>query len=266
MAVLSTSQRLSEWLDRAVETWMGYTLAGAEQAISESGWRQDDRSIYCPRCGEIVGEGEVVVVTGQGGRASCCGWCRGKRLPYQAVVRLGSYSDPLREWILGVKYQNWAEMAEALGRRLGAEVRRAAAVDLKKALVVPMPMPWQRRLYRGMDHAASLAEAVARELGVPMAKVLAKRNGPPQVSLPRSRRKVNLRGRIMVRKRLRVFHLEGRHVILVDDVRTTGTSLKAAARRLQTLNPQRLVAAVLAVSDGAARRIFQDEADGCQKG
>ena len=44
-------------------------------------------------------------------------------------------------------------MGEALGRLLGTAVAERDVVDMDRIVIVPMPMPWQRRFYRGIDHA-----------------------------------------------------------------------------------------------------------------
>ena len=82
--------------------------------------------------------------------------------------------------------------------------------------------------------------------------VLAFWNGPPQVSLSAGHR---ARGRlgIRVRRHARRVRLDDVQVVLVDDVRTSGASLRTAARHLRRLGPQRLLAAVLAATDDRAR-------------
>jgi predicted amidophosphoribosyltransferase len=147
-------------------------------------------------------------------------------------------------------------MAEALGHRLGAAVARRldeqGGFAPERTIVVPMPMPWQRRLYRGIDHARLIAAGAAAELDVPLFNALAKDNGPPQVSLPAGHR-ARGGGGIRPRRRARRLGLGKMQVVLVDDVRTSGASLRAAARQLRRLGPQGLLAAVLAVTDERGR-------------
>lgn len=239
--------RVAVYLDTAADHWLGCPLPPAEQVIADAGWEPDEPAAYCGRCGDSVGPGEA--------GPSGCGSCRDKPAIADAVVRLGPYSGELRRWVLAIKYhQRWAEMAEALGQRLGEAIAASGVVDPRRAVVVPMPMPWQRRLYRGIDHARLIASAVARRLDAPQAGVLAKALGPPQVSRsPSLRARAGARG-LSIRRRLGGWDLAGLHVVIADDVRTTGASIRAAARLLRRLKPQRVVAAILAVSDAAARR------------
>jgi predicted amidophosphoribosyltransferase len=242
------ARRLGDRLERIEQTWFGWTFAPTRRVLAESVWTADSEQAYCGRCGSSVGRGEA---TAQG-----CGSCRGSAAIADVVVRLGAYTGPLREWIPAIKYHGWSEMAEVLGRRLGRAVaecgRRQGWLDPGCLVVVPMPMPWQRRLYRGTDHARLIAAAVAAELHAPRVQLLAKANGAPQVSLragERSRRAGGMR----LQRRARRLRLDGIDVVLVDDVRTSGTSLRTAGRLLRRLGPRRIVAAVLAVTDDRGR-------------
>ena len=98
-----------------------------------------------------------------------------------------------------------------------------------------------------------------------MARVLGRANHPPQVGLTSTERKrAGARG---MRRRWRWggWPLEGLHLVLVDDVRTTGATLKAATRMLRRLKPERIVCAVVAVSDSKARLSRIRAADERQK-
>ncbi|MBT8486618.1 MAG: hypothetical protein KJO43_13645 [Phycisphaerae bacterium] len=237
---------LVDELDAAVGYWIGYAVPPVTRAREASAWRVDMRWVYCPRCGESVGPGEVTP-TG-------CSGCRGRRMAWDAFVRLGRYDGDLRSWILDIKYHHrWDEMAMHLGALLGQRVRAARAADLRRAVVVPVPMPPFRRIHRGIDHAALIARGVACELSAPTANLLANVDGLPQVQRPRSGRMRRGGRGVRVRWGWRGVSLRGRVVVLVDDVRTTGATLRSAARRLRRMEPDRIVAAVLAVADPPER-------------
>ena len=215
--------------------------------MEEAGWRGDGPEAYCHRCGSSVGPGEATT-TG-------CGSCRNGGGIADGIVRLGAYGGVLREWIIAVKYvHRWTEMAELLGRELGRAVAREGVVEAGRAVVVPMPMPWQRRMYRGIDHARVIAWGVAGSMRAPLVGVLGQSNGPPQVSLPRGERERSGGRHLRVRRPLGRWKLAGLDVVLVDDVRTSGASLRHAVWLLRRLKPARIVAAVVAVADDYARR------------
>jgi len=242
-------ERIREWLVSVERAWVGWSLAPPERVLAEAAWRPDAPGTYCRRCGGSVGTGEQ---TPDG-----CGSCRDHVVNTDRIVRLDAYRDPMRAWVRAIKYRAWAEMAECLGRRLGDRLHRAlrddGPPDMSRTIVMPIPMPWQRRLYRGIDHARLIAESAAEAMGVPVVQLLAADNGPPQVSLTSARR--SRRGvRMTVRSGIALDSLRDAVVVLVDDVRTSGGSLNTAARLVRRLGPRLVVAGVLAVTDDPARR------------
>jgi predicted amidophosphoribosyltransferase len=113
-------------------------------------------------------------------------------------------------------------------RRHGAELIEGAD------LAVPVPLHWRRRLDRGFNQA----EALARELGLPVCRALRRRRRtPPQVELPADARHANVRDAFALAWPQRTGAwplggarpLSGAVVVLVDDVSTTGATLDACA-------------------------------------
>ena len=253
MAIVSPERlaRFRQWLEAVEQSWLGWSLPPVRRAITDAGWRPDAAGDYCGRCGSSVGAGERT--------STGCGSCRGHSVQTDRVVRLGPYTGPLREWVRAIKYRRWAEMARVLGRELGTAVA-SELTGLFPPIVVPMPMPWQRRVYRGTDHAALIASGVAARLRAPLVGVLAKANGPPQMALPARKRRQGA-SHLRIRRSRRPGWLEDMEVVIVDDVRTTGASLGAASRLLRRLGPARVVGAVVAVADDPARRARAHDAE-----
>lgn len=242
--------QLREWLVSVEQAWIGWSLAPPARVLAAEAWNPDAPATYCHRCGGSVGAGES---TPQG-----CGSCRGHSICTDRVIRLSAYRASMRTWVRAIKYRGWAEMAVSLGERLGMAVAAALrdddCFDAQRTVVVPMPMPWQRRLYRGIDHARLIADGAARALGVPVRQLLAVGNGPPQVSLSSAGRRTRRGVRMRLRPRAARLRLPDVVVVLVDDVRTSGGSLNTATRLLRRLGPRRVVAGVLAVTDDPSRR------------
>lgn len=234
---------LARYLDDAADTWLGYALPRPRDAVREARWRPDRRDAWCIRCGGSVGPGEQT--------ARGCAACRGLPAIGDAVVRLGAYRPPLREWVLAIKFGGWTAMGVRLGRRLGRRIRRERLVS-GPALVVPIPMAPIRRAVRGTDHALVIADALAAELKAPLASVLTRSAGPSQTALTVSGRRrrpgrdIRPRRRVPFPGRLR---LEGRAIVLVDDVITTGSTMRTAAGHLRFLDPNGILIAALAVAD-----------------
>lgn len=253
---MTRSRRVLEFLDSASEAWLGWHAPPVSRAFEDAAWKPDEHGCYCVRCGGSSGPGEAV--------ESGCGACRGGSGIGDGVVRLGHHDGALREWVLGIKYAQWAAMGGALGRQLGRQVQAANLINSDAAVVVPMPMPWQRRLYRGIDHARVIAGAVASELNAPLVPCLAKSNGPPMVALTASERQASGGRGMHVARRWGGWDLSDLDAVIVDDVRTTGSSLRAAVRLLRTLGAKRVVAAILAVADDSGRKEGAKASDSAQ--
>jgi ComF family protein len=115
------------------------------------------------------------------------------------------------------------------------------------AIVAPVPLHPNRRRWRGYDQAALLAEALAERLGLTFTiDALARvRDTRPQVGLNKTERQRNVEGAFRADSRL----VEGRPVVLVDDVFTTGATLAAGAAALHKAGAAKIWAVALACAD-----------------
>lgn len=129
-----------------------------------------------------------------------------------------------------LKYGDRPELARALGAmmaRAGAELLREADV------VVPVPLHRWRLWRRRFNQAMALASTVSAEAGIacdPFLLTRVKRTRR-QVGLTKAQRQENLQGAFRVSDHAKA-RLQGKRVLLVDDVLTTGSTANAASRAL----------------------------------
>ncbi|MGH9632502.1 MAG: ComF family protein [Bryobacteraceae bacterium] len=175
--------------------------------------------------------------------AGLCGLCRRGLTGYDAAFSFGEYDGTLQELIHLFKYGRIRTLAKPLGRLLSSALPREIRFDG----VVPMPLHWRRQWNRGFNQSELLAEAVARRASVPVWKALRrKRPTLPQAGLTNAQRRTNVSGAFEVRKGAAV---EGRHILLVDDVLTTGASVNACAAALRRAGARRITVLTLARVD-----------------
>ncbi len=139
------------------------------------------------------------------------------------------------------------------GRRDGLAVmagwmRLAGAELIDTAdVMVPVPLHYTRLIQRGFNQSVWLAEAIARETGVPVLPDALKRTRrtPSQAGLSGRARRRNVAGAFGVRKS-RAAALAGRRVLLIDDVLTTGATVSACVRALRLSGAREVDVLVLA--------------------
>lgn len=193
---------------------------------------------FCSGCGASVPVPLAVGIT--------CGHCDGRRPRYQSAVALGPYEGLLRERLLKAKKPHGEIVAMALAHRL-LELRADEFRQWQPDVVCAVPMHWRRRLKRLANSPSTMAGVLARGLRVPLAASLVRRrrNTRPQFTLPPSSRAANMRGAFRLTPGYR---LQAAHVLLVDDILTTGATCNEVARTLLAAGAERVSVAVIARS------------------
>jgi ComF family protein len=154
-----------------------------------------------------------------------------ERLP-AGLVQLewcATFSGPVREALHALKYRGERRLAVPLGRALADRWRRAGAGG---ELLVHVPVHASRLRERGFDQAADLAREAGRALALPALEALTReRRTGAMHALGREERARNVGGAFRVRPGWEP-RVAGRHVVVVDDIVTTGATLAGCAAAL----------------------------------
>jgi ComF family protein len=185
-----------------------------------------------------------------------CPYCEGRGFrPIQRIVALGVFNDPLKDLIHHAKYHRAWQLAEAMADRLLA-TGRGKSVLAETDVIVPVPLHIWRHIARGYNQAEVIANQLGRRTKGPVKKPAVRmRPTVTQTHLhSRAKRMANLRGAFAL---VEPQHIAGKHVTLVDDVMTTGATLRSVARTLMDAGPASIDAIVLAVADPRGRGFEQ---------
>ena len=194
-------------------------------------------SYCCAGCGQIV--------------RKACDQCASRVAllprPYcsDALVAL-SYVGLVRDLMLAFKYRNHRALATLFADRLVATLRTSVEVN-SIDVVTWVPTTRERRTARGHDQAETLARMMGRSLGVPVRKLLVRETVGHQTGQSRENRLVgvSLRARSMNTPST---------VLVVDDVVTTGATMRIAQRALYQAGATRVICAAVASTPAPARR------------
>ena len=152
-----------------------------------------------------------------------CRLCRSGARGFDAAYCFGAYEGTLRQLIHLFKYKRMKPLA----KELSAQLARALPRDQRFDIVVPMPLHWRRHWQRGFNQSELLARATARRSGIRMVNAVRRtRATATQAGLSNAKRRENVTGAFRVKNRRLV---EGRRILLIDDVMTTGATASACA-------------------------------------
>jgi ComF family protein len=164
---------------------------------------------------------------------------------YDRARAVAHFTGSMRTLVHHFKYADRHDGQTLFGRWLADAARELRpGIDI----IVPVPLSRLRLLLRHFNQAAVLAGALSREIGVSMDPMLLRRTRwtRSQVGMTRDQRRRNMAGAFGVPRHRRA-RLEGRNVLLVDDVITTGATVEACARVLKRAGAARVDVLVLAL-------------------
>ena len=212
------------------------------------------RAPQCVVCGDRLISASLL--RGDGRCTNCCDF----EPNFERAVSFGEYEGDLRGLIHLLKYESVTPVAAPLGRMLAQVMQEllAGQPGSVNPLLIPVPLHPSRRRARGFNQAELIARAAAKRfsprLEVASGILLRQRDTISQVGLSREERIENMRDAFRVSDRGRGC-IQGRTLMVVDDVMTTGTTLSECARVLKQAGAERVWAVTVA-------RAFQGAASG----
>lgn len=176
----------------------------------------------CPRCTMCGAAVDGIL-------ALCSDCLAGGGRHWDQAVTVFPYGGLIRELIHRFKYRGLTALTPFFAHRMAENwIRHGTGIP---DMVVPIPLHWRRQVLRGYNQAELLAMHISHCLGLPMARVLRRpRAGRRQALLDGRQRHANVQRAFVIRRRA---DLAGTHILLVDDVLTTGATLNAATMQLR---------------------------------
>lgn len=235
----------------------GGTLAGGYPFLCDACWRQVPwmpQQHSCLRCGSLTAEPE----------RRTCPRCAERDWALDGVRASCHYEGSVRRWLLQLKFHRYTSLTRLAGLLLAMNPA-AAALLVPGALVTAVPLHRRRLRRRGFNQSHLLAHAwseILRRNGLdaprPAPRLLRRhRYTRPQLELAAAERPQNVAGAFSVPRPGRSWPVPrltaatpvspaGRHVVLVDDIMTTGSTLDACARTLKEAGALSVHAVVVA--------------------
>jgi ComF family protein len=252
---------VARWAERIAAS-LFFTLFPADCRVCSAPLIEISRTPVCQSCLEEPGplSGSFCSVCGEAwdfppsldpSRAKCRP-CQKAHPPFDRAVAYGSYDSTLRDLIHLLKFDCVRPLAPVLGRMLAETIAGLeTSLPAGAIAVVPVPLYPKRKMQRGFNQAEVIARAALKRLSrlhterfefVPEVLVRSRDTGS-QIGLSRHQRRENLRGAFAVSDPTRI---DGRCILLVDDVYTTGATASECARVLLRAGAKRVWVATVA--------------------
>lgn len=167
--------------------------------------------------------------------AHVCGSCAAEAPHFDSALSAFRYETPIKQAIAGLKYHAQFRQSRWLGAELAALV--AARPQLFPELLIPVPLHAKRLRERGYNQALELARGISRVLAIDIDWQTATRvrETADQIGKRAVERRREVRGAFAVDARI-----AGRHIALIDDVMTTGSTVNELARACREAGAARI--------------------------
>jgi ComF family protein len=156
-------------------------------------------------------------------KVGICKQCQEASKPYTHTQAVFSYLYPLDKLILAAKFHHNMTVLNLLGHLMAQHL----TIESRPDVLIPVPLHPKRLRHRGYNQSLELAKRIGKHTGIPVEMNACQRiiNTPPQTNLSGKQRQSNLKGAFKV---VRV-EPHWQHLVLIDDVMTTGATVKELA-------------------------------------
>lgn len=212
----------------------------------------------CELCGSVICIGEVrceaceclehinapICLKCGCAKEDCICKKQSREAEYKGVIAPFYYGGSIASGILNLKMNEMPKLAQAHGREIANAVKKHYG-DIDFDFVTFVPMYKRDEAARGFNQARLLAEIVSEECGIPLRDVLVKTHKTKmQKRQNATDRFVNMYGAFEIRENE---NLSGAKVLLIDDVKTTGSTLTSVALTLKAYGAKSVYCAVTAI-------------------
>lgn len=190
----------------------------------------------CKKCGKPIRQKE----------AEFCYDCEREDLCYEQGRSLWIHKMPVSSSIYAFKYKNRRVYGEVYGREMAKTFRKIIRL-WEIDVIVPVPLHRKKQKKRGYNQAEILAKEIGFRVGIPVDTTLIKRkkNTVPQKEFTRKERKKNLKNAFEVTGKV-----EGKRVLIIDDIYTTGSTIDAISILLKKAGAEKTYFLTISIGQG----------------
>jgi len=156
------------------------------------------------------------------------------------VIALSDYKDPLKKLILA---KRWSDPLASV--QLGMLLSRMPSIkELDCDIITSIPLHWMRYAARGFNQAEEMAKIMSKKKNIPLVQLLKRTKKTAfQSDLSSSSRVMNVNDAFILSTQQKDIYKD-KHIVLVDDLMTTGATIRQAAKELLKLKPRKITVVV----------------------
>lgn len=211
-------------LKKLLQNFIPYTCvlchAKSDQQIDLCSHCQHDLPYWqhgCCKCGTVLN-----------GHEKICGDCLRETPPFDYTFALCDYVAPIAKLILDLKFQHQLIYAKILGELMAEKLKHRR--EKLPQCIIPVPLSKKRLRERGFNQAIELAKPISKCLHIPteINCCWRTRHTEAQAMLLAKHRHKNIKNAFVVKE-----SLKAKHIAIVDDVVTTGHTIRELSRMLR---------------------------------